>query len=510
MKDITRALLPSIEQGRNPRTGSVTCTVAVTPPERVEKALAAASAAARAVGSLSPNSRARWLREIADALEEPDTATDLIATADQETALGETRLAGELARTAEQLRFYAQVACEGSYLGATIDRATAAAPSLARTRIPLGPVAVFGASNFPFAFGVLGNDTASALAAGCPVVVKGHPAHPGLSARLADLAARVLERVGAPDGTFALVTGFECGADLVRSEHISAVAFTGSQQGGQHLWRLANEREVVIPVFAEMGTVNPVVLTPAGAARKAEVAAGFVESFTGGAGQFCTKPGLLFAPSGSEFAADAARALGSCAPRAWCLTENIAASATTGVTELVEAGAIVVSQVAGPAHGWSVASTLLAAPIGAVRPGSRLLAECFGPVALVVEYDDMPQLLTVVTGLQGALAACVMSGGERDSDVGPLLEAVTPLVGRVVVDGWPTGVATAWGQQHGGPWPATTVPASTSIGAAALDRFTRPVTYQGAPDAALPPPVQSGNPWSLPRRVDGVVEVGGR
>jgi NADP-dependent aldehyde dehydrogenase len=508
MAHITRVSPPEIERGREPRTGRVTCTVAATPGGRVEAVLATASAAARTVGSQRPDTRARWLRAIADVLEEPDTATELIAIADRETALGQTRLAAELARTADQLRFYGDVAIEGSYLGAVIDHATTARPSLARGRIPLGPVAVFGASNFPLAFGVLGNDTASAIAAGCPVVVKGHPAHPALSARLADLAARVLERMGAPAGTFALVTGFETGVALVRSPRISAVAFTGSQKAGQHLWRLANERDVVIPVFAEMGTVNPVVITPAGATDTADVAAGFVRSFTSGAGQFCTKPGLVFAPSGSGFAAAAGRALENSAPQAWCLTEEIAASAAAGIADLVGAGATVVTRVAGPADGWSVEATLLCVSIGALRPGSRLLDECFGPVALVAEYEDVPELLSVLPSLQGALAAGVMSCGEHDPDIARLLEALTPLVGRVVVDGWPTGVATAWGQQHGGPWPATTAPAFTSVGAAALDRFTRPVTYQGAPDAALPPPLRSGNPWSVPRRVNGVMETG--
>ncbi|URM98880.1 aldehyde dehydrogenase family protein [Actinomadura madurae] len=510
MVNITRPPAQKVERGQDPRTGRVTCTVAVTPPDGVEAALGAASAASRTVGASSPATRARWLRAIADALEEPDAAAGLIALADRETALGETRLAAELARTADQLRFYGDAAVEGSYLGVTIDRATPARPSLARVRVPLGPVAVFGASNFPLAFGVLGNDTASALAAGCPVVVKGHPAHPALSARLADLALSALERAGAPDGAFALVTGFDSGAILVRSPRTAAVAFTGSQQGGQHLWRLANERDVVIPVFAEMGTVNPVVLTPAGAADTTEVAAGFVRAFTGGAGQFCTKPGLLFAPSGSGFAAAAGRALERSAPQAWSLTEQIAASAAAGTDGLVEDGATVVARVAGPGRGWSVEAVLLSAPIGAVRPGNRLLEECFGPVALVVEYQDMPELLSVLPSLQGTLAAAIMSGGEQDPDLPRLLDALTPLAGRVVVDGWPTGVATAWGQQHGGPWPATTAPASTSVGAAALDRFTRPVTYQGAPDTALPPPLRPDNPWSVPRRVDGALETGRR
>jgi NADP-dependent aldehyde dehydrogenase len=492
---------------RDPRTGEVLDQVEQTPSDRVREVLDAARDAAHAVGSVSPGERGEWLRAIADSLAAPETTEDLVATADRETALGTARLTAELARTVGQLRFYAEVAAEGSYLGVTIDRP---APSLARTQVPLGPVAVFGASNFPFAFGVLGNDTASALAAGCPVVVKGHPAHPVLSVRLAELARRALARAGAPAGAFGLVTGFEPGVALVRSSHMTAVAFTGSQRGGLALWRLANEREVVIPVFAEMGTVNPVVVTPAATERTAELAAGFVGSFTGGTGQFCTKPGLLFAPSGAGFAAAVARALEEAAPSAWCLTEQIAESVASGVSDLVAAGATVVSQVRGPGSGWTADSTVLSAPVDAIRPGSRLLDECFGPVALVVEYTSVPELLSVIPRLQGALAASVMPAGEHDPDLPGLLEALTPLAGRVAVDSWPTGVATVWGQQHGGPWPSTTVPSATSVGAAALARFTRPVTYQGAPDAALPPHLRSDNPWAVPRRVDGVLEVGPR
>jgi NADP-dependent aldehyde dehydrogenase len=495
---------------RDPRTGQVRDEVAQTPSGEVREVLDAAREAARSVGSVRPDERGDWLRAVADALETPEIAADLVAVADQETALGTTRLGAELARTSGQLRFYADVAAEGSYLGVTIDGPAEARPSLARTQVPLGPVAVFGAGNFPFAFGVLGNDTASALAAGCPVVVKGHPAHPVLSARLAEVARRSLTRAGAPVGAFALVTGFESGIALTRSPQVAAVAFTGSQRGGLALWRLANERDVVIPVFAEMGTVNPVVVTPAAAERTAEIAAGFVGSFTNGTGQFCTKPGLVFAPAGAGFAAAAARALEESAPSAWCLTEQIAQAATDGVADLVEAGATVVAQVPGPDSGWTVPSTLLSVPVEALRPGSRLLDECFGPVALIAEYTDLSELLSALPRLQGTLAAAVMPAGEHDPELPGLLAALTPLAGRVAVDSWPTGVATAWGQQHGGPWPATTVPSATSVGAAALARFTRPVTYQDAPDAALPPQLRSDNPWSVPRRVDGVSETGPR
>ncbi|MFL6125960.1 aldehyde dehydrogenase family protein, partial [Actinophytocola sp.] len=276
---------------------------------------------------------------------------------------------------------------------------------------------------------------------------------------------------------------------------------------GLALWRMANERDVVIPVFAEMGTVNPVVVTPAAVATLDRLATGFVESFTRGTGQYCTKPGLLFAPAGSGMAAVVAKELRRLAPSAWLLTSQIADAAVDGVGELVSAGGTVAGQVAGPDAGWAAPATVLSVPIEKLTNGSRLLEECFGPVAVVTEYTDRAELEAALGGLQGTLAAAVMTGGadHDDPDVPWLVERLTKLAGRVAVDEWPTGVAVTWAQHHGGPWPATTVPSSTSVGAAALTRFTRPVAYQNVPDAALPPALREANPWRLPRRVDGVV-----
>lgn len=462
----------------------------------VDSALAAAAAAAPVVAATPPAERARWLYAMADALEA--TTDELVALADRETGLGEDRLRMELGRTPVQLRYYADVAAEGSYLDATID---AGPPKLARTRIPLGPVAVFGASNFPFLFSVLGTDTGSALASGCPVVAKAHPAHPALSARLGNLAREALK--DAPAGLFALVSGFEAGARLVSSPHTAAVAFTGSQRAGLTLWRLANERDVVIPVFAEMGTVNPVVITPT-VSTLDDLATGFVESFTRGTGQYCTKPGLLFAPAGSDMAARVAAALRRLSPSAWLLTAQIADSAAEGVGELVSAGGRVAGQVAGPETGWAAPATVLSAPIEKLTSGSRLLEECFGPVAIVTEYKDEAELEAALGELQGTLAAAVMTESPADPDAPWLVARLTKLAGRVAINEWPTGVAVTWAQQHGGPWPATTVPSTTSVGADALVRFTRPVAYQNVPDAALPPALREANPWQLPRRVNGV------
>lgn len=490
------------EQSIDPRTGRVTTALPTSTEQETRAALAASAVAVPELAGVSPQVRARWLAAVADALEVPATASRLVSLADEETALGVERLTGELARTAAQLRFYADVASEGSYLRATLDHLPGGS-TLARVNQPVGPVAVFGASNFPFAFGVLGNDTASALAAGCPVVVKGHPAHPRLSRELADVAVAALAGAGAPAGAFALVTGFDSGRRLVQADEVRAVAFTGSQAGGMSLRAAALARRAPVPVFAEMGTVNPVVVTPAGSASVEEVAKGFVGSFTLGAGQYCTKPGLLLAPAGHGAPDAVAAALTAAAPQGWALTSAIAKAAAAGVEAMVGEGARVLASVPGPGTGFSVDSVLLAASPGALQPGSRLLEECFGPVALVVEYDGPQQLRSIVSSLPGTLVAGVMAGAGDDPDAAAVVELLVPLAGRVTAGDWPTGVAWTWAQQHGGPWPSTSEPAATSVGAAALDRFTRPVAYQRVPDAVLPPALREANPWHLPRRVDG-------
>jgi len=488
-----------------PRDGRRVGSVADTTAEGVRDAVAAAAAASPAVAAFTPTERAAWLDALADTLDKH--VEELAELADEETALGLDRLAGEVARAAAQQRFYADVAREGSYLGVTRDHATETRPRLVRVNHPVGPVAVFGASNFPFAFGVLGHDTASAIAAGCPVLVKAHPAHVRLSRRLAELAEEALRGTGAPDGTFRMVVGMQAGTDLARADQVAAVAFTGSQAGGLALWRLANERERVIPVFAEMGTVNPVVVTPATVPGLADVAKGFVGSFTLGCGQFCTKPGLIFVPAGHRAAEVVGQVLAQAAPRPVMLTEAIAASVANGLDDLVAAGATVVTAVPGSGAGWSAPAAVLSAPIDALRPGSRLLEECFGAAALVVEYADQHELRSALSALQGSLTGTVVTAGETDPEAARLVELLSRSVGRVTVNDWPTGAACTWAQQHGGPWPATSNPAATSVGAAALSRFVRPVAYQSAPDAWLPPAARADNPWSLPRRVDGRLEL---
>lgn len=485
-----------------PADGAVNATTADSTAEEVEATLTRARRAAGAVAAATPHQRAAWIEAVAAALTEH--TEELAQVAETETGLGLPRLRGEVVRAAAQLRFYASVGVEGSWLGVSADSATETAPALVRINQPLGPVAVFGASNFPFGFGVLGNDTASALAAGCPVVAKAHPAHPLLSARLAEVATAALAGAGAPEGTFGVVAGMDAGVRLVRSPTIAAVGFTGSQAGGLALWRLANERDVVIPVYAEMGTVNPAVMTTAALGRLEDVARGFVGSFTLGSGQFCTKPGMLLAPSGHGVAEAVLAALTAAAPSPVMLTAAIAASALGGVDRLATAGAREVGRVRGAGEGWSADAVVLAAPASALTPGSPLLEECFGPVAVVVEYADTADLDRALGVLQGSLVGTVVTDGTgADPEAGPLVARLARRAGRVTVDDWPTGVAWTWAQQHGGPWPSTSVPSATSVGAAALDRWLRPVTYQSVPDALLPEAARVANPWRVPRRVDG-------
>lgn len=490
----------------DPRTGKPVARVEEDMGAAVAAVLRRAADAAPALAEVSPATRRGWLYSVAEALEV--NRKELAKLADLETGLGVERLSGEVNRTAGQLRFYGDVAQEGSYLGVTIDEASGIGPRLVRVNRPLGPVAVFGASNFPFAFSVLGNDTGAALASGCPVVVKAHPAHVGLSMRQAEIARDALIAAGAPEGTFDIVVGQQAGVELVKAPEICSVAFTGSQDGGLALWRIANEREIAIPVYAEMGTVNPVVVTRAGAVDIAAVAAGFVRSFTLGHGQFCTKPGLMLAPAGTGAANAVAAALREAAPSPLMLTEAIAASVVDRIGRMEDAGAEVVERLEPLIGGWAAPAAVLRADVGALKTGSRLLEECFGAVVLVCEYSTDEQLARALATLQASLAASLITGDIDDSQAIDLLGLLGEKVGRIVVNEWPTGVTFTWAQHHGGPWPATSVPSATSVGAYSLARFVRPVAFQSVPDAWLSPDVCADNPWALPRRINGRFQPG--
>jgi len=495
--------LPLVETSFDPRTGISRGVVAHTPPALVETMLRRAVEAAPILASAEPAMRARWLRAVADQLLVHED--ELAQIADAETGLGLPRLRGELAGAAKSARFYADVAVEGSYLGASSDRVSETA-LLVRWNIPLGPIAVFGASNFPFGFGVFGHDVASALAAGCPVIVKAHPAHPRLSVRLAAIAGNALASAGAPEGTYELVVGFDSGLQLVDSPDITAIAFTGSQRGGMALRERAAAHGV--PVFAEMGTVNPVFVTTAAAGDAeavAAIAAGFVASFTLGGGQFCTKPGIMFVPAGCGMF-DTVQALVTQLTPVTLLTAGIAANYATGAEELRRAaGGHTPPRPELP--GYSVAPTVMRVSPPDLVSGSRLLEECFGPVALICEYGDSATALSALARLQGSLAASIFTSGVADAETSTVLAAILPKVGRVALNAWPTGVANTWSQQHGGPWPAASRSEATSVGAGALNRFVRPVALQNADCQTLPAFFAESNPWHIPRRIDGVITL---
>lgn len=477
-----------------------------TSPEELTRLAEAAAAAAPIWRTSSADDRARWLTAVADALDA--NADELVAIADRETRLGAVRLRGEVGRTTGQLRLFASVVREGSYLELTVDDADAAAtpprPELRRLLVGVGPVAVFSASNFPFAFSVCGGDTASAWAAGNPVIVKAHSGHPELSERTAAIAIEALAAVGAPDGSLALIEGREAGNALVQHPVIQAAGFTGSLSGGRALFDLASGRPDPIPFYGELGSVNPVVVTPgAAAARGAELSSGLVGSFTLGAGQFCTKPGVVFIPQDAgieQLVADAvAGAVGG--P---LLTERITTAFPDGIRDLeADPSVEVLAQGAETPDGARPVVLTTDAAAVAERP-ETLIAEVFGPVTLLVRYSNEAELLRALRAVPGSLTATLHS--EAGEDVAEVLELLQLRAGRVLFAGWPTGVAVTWSQQHGGPWPATTS-LHTSVGATAIRRFLRPVAFQDAPEALLPEPLRESSLSRLPHRRNGVLQV---
>jgi NADP-dependent aldehyde dehydrogenase len=481
-----------------------------TPSSDLDRLIGAAAQAARVLIGSRPSDRATWLELVADRLDA--AADDLVPLAAQETHLGVDRLQGELKRTTFQLRLFAEILRDGSFLQATIDHADPAwpmgpRPDLRRMLRPLGPVAIYAASNFPFAFSVAGGDTASALAAGCPVLLKANPSHPELSAATGAEVADALADAGAPDGIFAVVMGFETGIALVKDPRIRAASFTGSLRGGRALFDLAVSRPEPIPFYGELGSVNPAFVTrEAGAQRADEVAAGFVGSMSLGNGQFCTKPGLLFVPAGIGLENRVA-ALASERPAAPMLSEHIRSGYSKALAQLAERpGMRVIAGKVNPEG--DPAPTVLATTVSDLLADSEALTqECFGPAALVVSYSSEDELLAAARVFDGQLTATIHGSGQEPV-TSALLDVLTERVGRVVWNGWPTGVSVTYAQHHGGPYPATTSVQTTSVGTAAIERFLRPVTYQDAPDDVLPPALQEDNPWCLPRRVDGVLQSG--
>lgn len=469
----------------------------------VTAATEAARAAAPVLAALPPGEQGGLLRALAAVLRAH--TDELVALADEETHLGEVRLHGEVERTRGQLEMFAEIVEEGSALDVMIDRANSGAvpaprPDVRRMLVPLGPVAVFTASNFPFAFSVLGGDTASALAAGCPVVVKAHEGHPRLTDRTVALASEVL-----PLGALTVVHGRDAGRALVTDPAIQAVGFTGSTASGRALFDLACGRPDPVPFYGELGSLNPVVVTPAAlAARGPALAEGFTASVTRSQGQLCTKPGLLFLPEGHGLDATLARAFGSAAV-APLLGPWIANAYTATLAELAAhpaIRAITPRPSAEPAAKEPApAPALFTVTAHDLRAHPELLRECFGPASLVVTYASADDLLATLRALPGSLTAAVhgVEGELADEETARRVWSVL-RAGRLIWNDWPTGVAVTRAMHHGGPWPATTSPLHTSVGATAVARWMRPVAYQNVPEALLPEPLRTSNPWLVSQR----------
>jgi NADP-dependent aldehyde dehydrogenase len=486
-------------------------TFASATDDDVDRAAQLAAAAAPAWAAFSGAKRNQFLRAVADNLEAK--SGDLVARAMAETGLPEARLKGEVARTVGQLRLYGETAARGDWLDGRIetaqpDRKPLPKPDHRSMLRPLGPVAVFGSSNFPFAYSVAGGDTASAFAAGCPVIVKAHPAHPGTSELVGRLILHAVRECGLPEGSFSLLfdAGFEVGQALVKHPQVKAVGFTGSLRGGRALVDLAAARPEPIPVYAEMGSINPLFILPGALTeRTGTLVEGLHASSTLGVGQFCTNPGLIVlerSPTAEEFVKLLSVRLAA-TPEAAMLTAGIRRNfADNTAARALQPGVKLIarSQTIGPCG---------AAPVWFETEaldflGNHALAdEIFGPSSLVVWCRDRVELLSVARALEGNLTATVQAGAAEAGEQGDLIGILAAKAGRLVFNGFPTGVEVSAAMVHAGPYPATSDGSrSTSVGTRALNRWARLVCYQGFPENLLPPELQSANPLGLRRLVN--------
>jgi NADP-dependent aldehyde dehydrogenase len=459
-----------------------------------------------------PIEKTAFLERIADEI--LALGDELIRRCMQETALPEARLNGERGRTVNQLKLFARVLLEGSWVEARIDtaipdREPVPKPDLRRMLIPLGPVGVFGAGNFPLAFSVAGGDTTSALAAGCPVVVKAHPAHPGTSEMVGRAILKAARQTSMPEGIFSLVHGqsVEAGLAIVNHPLAGAIGFTGSFKGGKALFGAAVRRPVPIPVYAEMGSTNPVFLLPGALKERGEtIARGLAGSVTLGVGQFCTNPGLVFliqSKEADDFINDAAAEI-SAVSAGTMLTGQIKASYNLGIETLSNIEGVEVKGKGKPGKGVCHGTPLLLqTSAGVFLENPRLEEEVFGPSTLIVTAADKDQLMEAASCLRGHLTATIHHSGSELDEYAQLVDLLESRVGRLIIDGFPTGVEVCPSMHHGGPFPATTDVRTTSVGTAAIQRFARPVCYQDFPRASLPDELRDENPLKILRLVNG-------
>jgi NADP-dependent aldehyde dehydrogenase len=494
----------------DPRTGEPGPSYEEASPQDVRAAVEAAAAVHRSGALRDRAKRAALLRGAATRLRA--AGDEIIAVCEAETGLPELpRLRSELERTCGQLEAFAEIVDHGDDAEAIIDHPDPDAkpipkPDVRRMRVPLGPVAVFGASNFPLAFSTAGGDTASALAAGCPVIVKGHPSHPGTGELVARELRAAVANAGLPEGTFAHLpaAGVEVGEALVDAPEIAAVGFTGSFNGGKAIFDRAARREVPIPVYAEMGSVNPIVVTDAALRERAEkIAEGLTASVSSFGGQLCTKPGVVFVPAGATgdaFAADLAARLDAAGPQVM-LNERLHDALRDAVGRLEQRARPLGAASPPDGPGFRHQPAAYEAPAAAVAEGrAELLEEHFGPVVLLLRHGSREELLAALSQIDGQLTGSLHA--EPGEDVGDIVQALSARAGRVVFNGFPTGVAVTFGMHHGGPFPATTSPLHTSVGMTATGRFTRPIAFQDAPADVLPPELREENPLGIRRRVD--------
>ena len=506
-----QAFDPSKGEALTPEFNAVDAT-------QVEQACTLAGAAFDAFRATADHERADFLEQIAAQI--LALGDVLIERAMAETGLPRARLEGERSRTVNQLKLFAELLREGSWQDARIDTALPLRqpprPDLRLRFVGVGPVAVFGASNFPLAFSVAGGDTAAALAAGCPVVVKAHSAHPGTSELVGRAVCEAVRLSGLPAGVFALLTGsghgigHNIGEQLVRHPAIQAVGFTGSRSGGTALMAAAAARPQPIPVYAEMSSINPVIVLPGAlASRGAHIAAGFAASLTQGVGQFCTNPGLVLGLDGADFVRFAAAAAEALKPvvAGTMLTPGIAAAYQRGEEQLAGQHGVQ-PLLRGASAGCQGAPSLFMTTGKAFLANHALSSEIFGPASLLVACHDLDELLAVVEGLEGQLTATLQLQDEDAADLAAarrLLPVLERRVGRILANGFPTGVEVSTAMVHGGPFPATSDGRSSSVGTAAIQRFLRPVCYQNLPRALLPPVLREPNERGIWRRLDGAL-----
>jgi NADP-dependent aldehyde dehydrogenase len=484
----------------NPANGtSMEPSFAGATKEQVEKAAALAWDAFPLYKETALEDRARFLEAVAEGI--LALGDDLVLRAIEETGLPRGRIEGERARTVGQLRLFAKEVRDGRFQELRFDPADAerkpvAKPDLRLRNVALGPVAVFGASNFPLAFSVAGGDTASALAAGCPVIVKAHSAHPGTSALVGKAVVNAVAACGLPSGTFALLfdAGFEVGQALVADHRIRAVGFTGSRRGGTALMKIGAERKQPIPVYAEMSSINPVILYPnALLSRGADIGRSFASSLTLGAGQFCTNPGLIIAIDGAGLAAfiESATAALSESQAQTMLTGGICDAYRNGVVKLAAASSV--SRVAVGKDGTSHQATaaLFETTAAAFLANPELQEEVFGAAGLIVRCQDEEELRRVVESLEGQLTIALHVDAKDVVAASQILPQLELLAGRLLVNGFGTGVEVSPAMVHGGPFPATSDGRSTSVGTLAIYRFLRPVSYQDFPVDLLPSPLKN-------------------